>query len=498
MKKEKVLSGERQQSILSILEKDGSVSVDELAKQFSVSGMTIRRDLKYLEEKNRIERFHGGAILRDEVLYQEKEVQNIEAKKRIAQKALELVKDAKVIFLDAGTTNRELALLLKEREGLSVVTTDLMVAGVLQSGKGRLFFCGGEIQKSTGSALGSYTVNQLKDYSFDIAFLGASSINERLELSTPTLEKVALKKAILQQAKQAVLLADASKFEKQAMMKICSIQEFDILVVAGFQGYNENLEITTLGRGGSDTSAVALAAAIGASCEIYTDVTGVFGTDPRIYKAARQLSQVSYEEMLELSALGAGVLETRCVEIAKNYNVPLYLAKTLSDTKGTWIMANTDLLEKKVVTGVALDRDILHVTLTCSDIGTNFVEELFNQLDRFSVNIDMISQIVSGEDMNVSFTCKDTDRNFLNQILDSLKEEFKGIRYSIRTDCAKVSIVGSGMRDVSGVAARAFRLLCSNGINFYQVTTSEISISYAIDKDISEKAVILLCKEFNI
>ena len=218
------------------------------------------------------------------------------------------------------------------------------------------------------------------------------------------------------------------------------LEGFDILVVAGFQGYNENLEITTLGRGGSDTSAVALAAAIGASCEIYTDVTGVFGTDPRIYKAARQLSQVSYEEMLELSALGAGVLETRCVEIAKNYNVPLYLAKTLSDTKGTWIMANTDLLEKKVVTGVALDRDILHVTLTCSDIGTNFVEELFNQ----------------------------------------------------------VSIVGSGMRDVSGVAARAFRLLCSNGINFYQVTTSEISISYAIDKDISEKAVILLCKEFNI
>jgi transcriptional regulator, DeoR family len=157
-------------------------------------------------------------------------VQNIEAKKRIAQRAFGLIKDAKVIFLDAGTTNRELALLLKDREGLSVVTTDLMVAGVLQSGKGRIFFCGGEIQKSTGSALGSYTVNQLKDYSFDIAFLGASSINDRMELSTPTLEKVALKKAILQQTKRAVLLADASKFEKQAMMKICSIQEFDTLV----------------------------------------------------------------------------------------------------------------------------------------------------------------------------------------------------------------------------------------------------------------------------
>ena len=276
------------------------------------------------------------------------------------------------------------------------------------------------------------------------------------------------------------------------------LDKFDILVVAGFQGFNENQEITTLGRGGSDTSAVALAAALGVSCEIYTDVTGVFGTDPRVYKDAKQLSQVSYEEMLELSALGAGVLETRCVEIAKNYGVDLYLAKTLSETKGTWIMANTDLLEKKVVTGVALDKEILHVTLTCSDMKINFVEELFNQLDKFSVNIDMISQVVVGKYINISFTCKDTDRNFLNQILDSLNDKFSNIDYSIRTDCAKVSIVGSGMRDVSGVAARAFRVLSSNDINFYQVTTSEISISYAIDKGISEKAVVSLCKEFNI
>lgn len=230
MRREKILLGERQQIILSILEKDGSVSVDDLARQFSVSGMTIRRDLKYLEAKNRIERFHGGAVLRDEVLYQEKEIQNIEAKKFIAKKALELLDDVKVIFLDAGTTNRELAFLLKDRETLSVVTTDLMIAGVLQSGTARLFFCGGEIQKSTGSALGSYTVNQLKDYSFDIAFLGASSINNKLELSTPTMEKVALKKTILEQAKKAVLLADASKFEKQAMMTICGIQEFDVLI----------------------------------------------------------------------------------------------------------------------------------------------------------------------------------------------------------------------------------------------------------------------------
>lgn len=276
------------------------------------------------------------------------------------------------------------------------------------------------------------------------------------------------------------------------------LDEFDVLVIAGFQGFNENQEITTLGRGGSDTSAVALASAIGAPCEIYTDVTGVFGTDPRLYPDAKQLRQVSYEEMLELSALGAGVLETRCVEIAKNYHVPIYIAKTLSETKGTWIMENTDLLEKKVVTGVALDKNILHVTLTCEDCSSNFVEELFNQLDEEGVNIDMISQVVFDRMINISFTCKKTDEHFLNTVINNLSNGFPTIKKHIRDNCSKVSIVGSGMRDVSGVAARAFRLLCKHNITFYQVTTSEISISYAIDEDLSEEAVRLLCSEFNI
>ncbi len=276
------------------------------------------------------------------------------------------------------------------------------------------------------------------------------------------------------------------------------LEEFDVLVIAGFQGVNEKKEITTLGRGGSDTSAVALAAAIGAPCEIYTDVTGVFGTDPRIYPEAKQLEQVSYEEMLELSALGAGVLETRCVEIAKNYHVPLYLAKTLSDKKGTWIMENIDLLEKKVVTGVALDKNILHVTLTCNCCSSDFVEDLFNELDKQSVNIDMISQVVVGNNINISFTCKETDKHFLNKVITSLSNNFPTIESTIKDDCAKLSIVGSGMRDVSGVAARAFRLLGKNNIAFYQVTTSEISISYAIDEKDAENAVRLFCNEFNI
>lgn len=276
------------------------------------------------------------------------------------------------------------------------------------------------------------------------------------------------------------------------------LEKFDVLVVAGFQGVNENKEITTLGRGGSDTSAVALATAIAAPCEIYTDVTGVFGTDPRLYPEAKQLEQVSYEEMLELSALGAGVLETRCVEIAKNYHVPIYLAKTLSEKKGTWIMENIDLLEKKVVTGVALDKNILHVTLTCNGCSPDFVEKLFNELDTQSVNIDMISQVVVGSNINISFTCKKTDKHFLESVITNLSSAFPSIESTIREDCAKLSIVGSGMRDVSGVAARAFRLLGKNDILFYQVTTSEISISYAIDENNAEKAVQLFCEEFNI
>ena len=247
MSNSKVLLGERQQNILKILEKDGSVSVEELAKMFSVSGMTIRRDLHILEAKNRIERFHGGAVLRDEVQYREKEVQNIIGKKRIAEKALALLLDEKVIFLDAGTTTRELALLLKEREELYIVTTDLMIAGILQNGKAGLFFCGGEIQKSTGSSLGSLTVEQLRDFSFDIAFLGTSAINSRLELSTPTVEKVSLKRTVLQKAKKAVLLADESKFDKQAMMRICSVEEFDVLVTDKALSEKEEKELRKMG-----------------------------------------------------------------------------------------------------------------------------------------------------------------------------------------------------------------------------------------------------------
>ncbi|MCD8820225.1 aspartate kinase [Staphylococcus gallinarum] len=272
----------------------------------------------------------------------------------------------------------------------------------------------------------------------------------------------------------------------------------DVLVVAGFQGVNDDLEITTLGRGGSDTTAVALAASNQTPCEIYTDVDGVYATDPRLYKEARRLDYVSYEEMMEMSALGAGVLETRSVELANNYNIPLYLGRTLSNVKGTWIMPQTEILEKKAVTGVALDTHMMHVTISYPLPDNNLLTGLFNELEAGSVNVDMISQIINLEGLQMSFTIKDTDVLQITNIFESLTEQYSALDFKINEDYVKISLIGSGMRDMSGVASKAFLTLIENDIPFYQTTTSEISISSVIDADNGERAVHALYKAFEI
>ncbi|MGO3726076.1 aspartate kinase, partial [Staphylococcus carnosus] len=203
-----------------------------------------------------------------------------------------------------------------------------------------------------------------------------------------------------------------------------AFEKNDVLVVAGFQGINDEFEITTLGRGGSDTTAVALAAANNTPCEIYTDVDGVYATDPRIYKDAKRLSVVSYEEMMEMSALGAGVLETRSVELANNYNIPLYLGRTLSNVKGTWIMSQTEILEKKAVTGVALDTHMMHVTISYPLSDNQLLTELFTELEEGQVNVDMISQIVNLDGLQLSFSIKDTDLTQIKGILEKLSESY--------------------------------------------------------------------------
>lgn len=277
-----------------------------------------------------------------------------------------------------------------------------------------------------------------------------------------------------------------------------AFEENDVLVVAGFQGINDDLEVTTLGRGGSDTTAVALAASNHTPCEIYTDVDGVYATDPRLYKDAKRLDYVSYEEMMEMSALGVGVLETRSVELANNYNIPLYLGRTLSNVKGTWIMPQTEILEKKAVTGVALDTHMMHVTISYPLPDNKLLTKLFSQLEDGSVNVDMISQIVNLEGLQMSFTIKDTDVAQISSILETLKEDFSALDFRINEEYVKISLIGSGMRDMSGVASKAFITLIENDISFYQTTTSEISISCVIDAENGERAVQTLYQAFDI
>lgn len=277
-----------------------------------------------------------------------------------------------------------------------------------------------------------------------------------------------------------------------------AFETHDVLVVAGFQGINDELELTTLGRGGSDTTAVALAAANQTPCEIYTDVDGVYATDPRIYKDAKRLSVVFYEEMMEMSALGAGVLETRSVELANNYNIPLYLGRTLSNVEGTWIMSQTEILEKKAVTGVALDSKMMHVTISYPLSDNKLLTDLFTLLEEGQVNVDMISQIVNLEGLQLSFTIKDTDLTQIKGIFNKLSESYQALDYNLNDAYAKISLIGSGMRDMSGVASKAFISLINAGIPFYQTTTSEISISYVIDADNGERAVKQLYETFDI
>lgn len=275
-------------------------------------------------------------------------------------------------------------------------------------------------------------------------------------------------------------------------------EDHELLIVAGFQGFNKEGELTTLGRGGSDTTAVAIASTLNCPCEIYTDVAGVYSTDPRIFPEAKRLDTISFEEMMEMSALGAGVLETRSVELANNHNIPIYLGKTLSTEKGTWILPNNQMLERKAVTGVALDKEMAHVTITYSQETKRFLTDLFIKLEEAEINIDMISQIQNQDGLQLSFTFKESEEDELNLLFDSLKESYDDLYVKIETTYCKVSVIGAGMRDMTGVASKIFNTLLSSDIPFYQVTTSEISVSYVVDEVNGEKATRLLCETFDL
>lgn len=277
------------------------------------------------------------------------------------------------------------------------------------------------------------------------------------------------------------------------------LKEGKIVIVAGFQGIDESGDITTLGRGGSDTTAVALAAKLNCSCEIYTDVCGIYGTDPRVYPKAKKLDYISYEEMLEMASLGAKVIETRAIEMASKYDVPLYIALNSGEVLGTYIKEIDESMESKVITGLSVNDDDLMVTINNVLYNTKYICNIFNKLSEMDINIDMISQTapINGY-VNISFTAPKDSKELVKQLVDELKVKMKEIKVDIQENITKISVVGLGMRTQSGVAAKLFKIFADNNIEFKQVTTSEIRISYTINTKDREKAIFKISEEFNL
>jgi aspartate kinase len=274
-----------------------------------------------------------------------------------------------------------------------------------------------------------------------------------------------------------------------------------IVLVAGFQGVSTGREITTLGRGGSDTTAVALAAALGAAaCEIYTDVEGVFTADPRIVPAAGRLRAVTYEEMLEMSATGAKVMALRSVEFARNYGVRLHVRSSFSDADGTWIGEEDErMLEKAIISGVTHDTSEAKVTILGVPDRPGIAAGVFRPLADAGVNIDMIVQNVSEHGhTSISFTLPKSDLATAEPILERTAKEVGASGYSADPDIGKVSLVGAGMRSHPGVAADMFDALASAGINIEIISTSSIRISCVVRAADVERAVRVVHEAFRL
>ncbi len=273
-----------------------------------------------------------------------------------------------------------------------------------------------------------------------------------------------------------------------------------IVIVAGFQGVDEADNITTLGRGGSDTTAVALAAALDADlCEIYTDVDGVYTTDPRLVAEAQKIARISYDEMLELASVGAGVMHSRSIELAKKYNVPIHVRSSFTDAEGTWIVAHSPELEQQVVRGAALVRDEARVTVEGIPDDPAIVHQLFARIAEQNIVTDMIVQNVSREGRNqVSFTVSRSDLKSALALLREIAREVGATEVHSEEDVAKVSIVGAGMRTHSGVAERMFAALAAEGINIKMITTSEIKISVLIDRHRAVEALRAVHRAFDL
>ena len=274
------------------------------------------------------------------------------------------------------------------------------------------------------------------------------------------------------------------------------LEQHKIVIVTGFQGVNKYDDYTTLGRGGSDTTAVAIAAALHADkCEIYTDVDGVYTADPRKVKGARNLEQVTYDEMLELATLGAGVLHNRSVELAKKYGVQLVVRSSLNTNEGT-IVKEGHKMEKMIVSGVACDTDAARVAVIGLKDEPGVAFKLFNALAKANINIDMILQSVGREGTkDISFTCSRADADEAAQIIGD-NMECQSI--DVNKEVAKVSIVGAGMQTNAGVAAKMFEALYDANINIRMISTSEIRVTVLINEKNAERAMNAIHDKFDL
>lgn len=281
-----------------------------------------------------------------------------------------------------------------------------------------------------------------------------------------------------------------------------ALDDGNIVVIAGFQGVTEGeADVTTLGRGGSDLSAVAIAAAIEADlCEIYTDVDGVYTTDPNIVSEARKLDKISYEEMLELASLGAKVLQTRSVEFAKKYKVPLVVRSSFNDNAGTLVVEEDKDMENVVVSGIAYDKNQAKITVVNVPDKPGIAAKLFETIASASIVVDMIVQNISsdGKSADISFTVPKTDSKKALEVTEAVAKKLGARRVDIRDDISKVSVVGVGMRTHSGVAARMFETLADHKINIIMISTSEIKVSCIIDLKFTELAVRVLHDTFGL
>jgi len=288
--------------------------------------------------------------------------------------------------------------------------------------------------------------------------------------------------------------ARIQKIDRQRL-SVC-LQRHDVLVVTGFQGITGDNEVTTLGRGGSDTSAVALAATLGCDCEIFSDFDGIFTVDPRLLTKSKKLSHISYDEMLEMASLGANVLHSRAVEIAKKYSVHLRCASTFSDKGGTIVTEN--YLEAPVVSGLSVMRNQTQITLSNLPQRVEQNKAVFAVASAKNWNIDMISIIQINNHLDIAFTVVESVIDDVISTYEDVFKQDKNVLIRTQSGFSKISVVGLGMKSSTGVASRFFSALSKGGINVKMVTTSEIKISVLIPDQQLEKAVECLSEEFEL